>query len=1195
MTTGPFAHLHCHSHYSLLDGAAPIDKLIARTKDHGMNALALTDHGNLHGALEFYRKAKEAGINPILGYEAYIAPGHRTHSGRGMGKESSYHLTLLAKDRIGFQNLVRLASLAFLEGFYRKPRIDKECLTEYSQGLICLSGCVSGELSNSLLRHGTGDFALEEPLEIARWFHALFENRYFIEIQNNGSELQRAALEGSLEVSRRLGIPTVATSDAHYVDPEDSEMQDILLCINTGRFRSDPNRLRMDTKQYYLRSPSEMYEVFRDHPSAVARSQEIADSVEIDLELGRRHFPTYRLPAGETPEGTLRALCEAGLQERYAHSPDMCHERQLAPAVRERLDRELDVIGQLGFSNYFLIVWDFVRKARELDIPATARGSGVGALVSYALYLSHVCPIKFDLLFERFLDPSRKEAPDIDIDFCKDRRGEIIRYVKEKYGEANVAQIGTFGTLAAKAAIRDVARALGMPLARVNQIVQLVPDQLKVTLDQALEQSSELRQHYEQDPEVRQLLDLARNIEGLAKNVGTHAAAVVIADRPLTEYVPLGRVTGKSDIITQWSMNDVEAAGLLKMDFLGLRNLTVLAKAVERIRESTGATIDPYQLPLDDKPTFELLARGETKGIFQLESGGIRDLLQRMKPDCFGDIIATNALYRPGPLEGGMVDDYVAVKNGRKAPRYLHPVLEEVLSETHGVMVYQEQVMRILNRLGDIELANAYACIKAISKKKASTINAFHDQFLAGAMARGLAKKQSQELWELIQKFAGYGFNKSHSTAYALIAYMTAYLKAHYPVEFMAALLSGDIDARNFKRKDSLVEHLEDCQRMGVKVHPPDVNDSHVDFRVVQGEIRFALSAIKGCGVEAMQAIVAARDKGGPFRNLFDFSERVDASKCNRATLETLIKAGAFDSLGARRAQCMAVLDRALQSGAAAANDRRIGQRSLFDELPTDDRPEAIPFPDIPEWDRPQCLSLEKEVLGYYLSCHPLAEYQELIARYCPGTISDLQSLKDRSEVSLCGLISSIKISHVKKARTSGEPTRFANFDLEDTQGAVRCILWPNEFERFGPLIQPDAIRVVRGVVDRRGGSDEVNLIIRDVMPLESLEGQCTQSVRIRFDEARNPADQLKLLCEIARRHPGTCELQLELQLRDGQRVSLRSNSLRVDGGAEFKRQVTELLEPGCLELGFRPLTHSGPAPKTRHGWQSPGSSAGRV
>jgi DNA polymerase-3 subunit alpha len=1167
MSDRPFVHLHCHSHFSLLDGASPIDRLVERTKEHGMNALAITDHGNLHGALEFYRKAKETGINPIIGYEAYIAPGSRFEKDAGSMKEASYHLTLLAQNRTGFKNLVKLASAASLEGFYFKPRIDKELLQRYNEGIVCLSGCLSSEFSRAMLRGQGGDDELKDATEIAQWFHRLFGDRYFIEVMSNGLELQRIATEGAVSIAKRLGIPLVATCDAHYIDQEDADAQDVLLCINTGKFRTDTSRMKMEGDQYYLKRPDEMYAAFPGLEDAVARSQEIADQVQIDLELGKRHFPTFAVPAEKNAADYLRELCLQGLRERYADDPEMCRDGQLSEVVLQRLDRELNVINKLGFANYFLIVWDFVRHARSQGIPTTARGSGVGAIVCYALYLSHVCPIKYDLLFERFLDESRREAPDIDIDFCKERRGEVIRYVKEKYGENNVAQIGTFGTLAARAAIKDVGRALGLPLPRVNQITEMVPEELGITLDDALEKSEDLKKTYNSDPEIRELLDFARKIEGLARNVGTHAAAVVIADQPLTEYVPLGRVSGKTDIITQWAMGDVEAAGLLKMDFLGLRNLTILSKAVELIEQSQGKRVDPLKFPLDDVPTFELLRRGETKGIFQLESGGIRDLLQRMKPDHFRDIIATNALYRPGPLEGGMVDDYIAVKQGRKQPEYKHPVLKHVLEETNGVMVYQEQVMRILNQLGGIELANAYTCIKAISKKKEALIAKNYEQFIRGAVERGMKDAEAKDIWELIIKFAGYGFNKSHSTAYALIAFQTAYLKAHFPVEFMAALLSGDIEGRNFKRKDSLVEHLEDCQRLGIEVVPPNVNSSEGGFAVRQGKILFGLAAIKGCGGSASEAIVVARRKGGPFRDIFDFCERVDPSGCGRNSIETLIKAGAFDTFGARRSQLLAVVEKAMQSGASALADRRSGQKSLFGGLGDETAASApIRLPELPELPDRERLAMEKEVLGFYLSSHPLAEYEETFRTFCTHTTAGISELPDRTEVYLGGMLSSIKFAHTKNGRP-GAPTKYVNFDFEDMEGAIRSILWPDDFVAYGHLVQPDAILVARGVVDRRGGGDEANLIVNELIPLEDLGSRYTTGIVVGIDEASGGEQQLSQVREIVRGYPGSCELQLILQLLDGSRVHIRSQRVKVNVSPELRTRLEEALGPGRIRL----------------------------
>ncbi len=1166
MSTPPFAHLHCHSHYSLLDGAGTTNRLLERAHALSMNALALTDHGNLHGALQFYRQAKALGINPVLGLEAYIAPGSRfDREADAETKETSYHLTLLAQNRTGFQNLLKLSSAAFLEGFYFKPRIDKQLLQENHEGLICLSGCVSGELNRLLTRGAEPD--MEKALEVARWYRELFGDRYFIEIQNNHLPIQLQAMAGAVEVARQLDIPLVATSDVHYVNREDAEGQDILLCVNTGKFRTDANRMRMETNEFHLRSPEEMYAAFPDHQDAVARTQEIAQSVNIELELGARHFPVFTPPDEKKSEDYLRELCTEGLKERYADNPQRCVDGQLSDEVVERLDRELGVINKLGFPNYFLIVWDFVNFACNRGIEATARGSGVGSLVCYALHMSHVCPLEYDLLFERFLDESRLEAPDIDIDFDQQRRGEVIQYVKDKYGVANVAQIGTFGTLAARAAIRDVGRALGLPIPRVDAVVAMVPEELNIKLKSALEKSEQLKKAYEGDPEVRELLDLAMQIEGLARNVGTHAAAVVIADRPLTDYVPLQHIPKKEEIITQWAMNDVEDAGLLKMDFLGLRNLTILSKVVQLIEQRTGKKIDPYKFPRDDQDTFDVFCRGETKGIFQFESGGIRDLLQRMKPDHFRDIIATNALYRPGPLEGGMVDDYIEFKHGRKTPEYPHPVMKEILAETHGVMVYQEQVMRILNRLGEIKLASAYTCIKAISKKKLPIIAKFREEFIENAHKKGLAKRRAEELFGMIEKFAGYGFNKSHSTAYALIAYMTAYLKAHYPVEFMAALLSSDIPGRNFKKKDSTVEHLEDCARMNIEVVPANVNCSSAEFTVADGKICFALSAIKGCGIAAANAVAASRQADGPYRSLFDFCERLDSATVNRSTIETLIKAGAFDSLGARRAQLFAAVDRAIQSGAAAAADRRSGQMGLFGDEQEDDDEEAIAsLPNVPDWEERDQLNKEKEVLGFYLGGHPLDEHREMLSTYCSHTSTEAAALKHRTEVMLGGMLSAIKFSHTKNPKP-GSPSRYAMFDLEDTDGMMRCILWPEQFVSYGELVQGDAIVAVRGAIDKRPGSEEANLIVNELIPLEDLGSRFTRGIKIRVSEAHHGQKGLQQLHEILRGYPGNAELQLVIDLAEGCRVPCQCEKFHVAVNEEMCTRVDQLLGPGNVRF----------------------------
>jgi DNA polymerase III subunit alpha len=752
-----FVHLHCHSHYSLLDGASRIPELVAHTKKLGMNALALTDHGNLYGAIEFYRECKAAGLNPIVGYEAYIAAGPRTEREARRRSDSAYHLTLLARNRTGFKNLVKMASVAFLEGYHYVPRIDKELLEAHKDGLICLSGCASAEFSEFILKED-----MEQATRVAEWFARVFGKNFYIEIQNNGLDIQKRCAEGAIDIANRLGLPLVATSDAHYLTQADAPAHDVLLCINTGKTRGDANRMRYGSDLFYVRAPEEMYRLFPGYEAAVQRSQEIADGVAIELDFKARHFPVFTPPGGKAPEQYLRELCEIGLRERYGDNPSQ--------AARDRLEHELNIICRMGFASYFLIVGDFVRFAAENGIPASARGSACGAVVSYVLKLSHVDPLEYDLLFERFLDPNRNEAPDIDIDFCQDRREEVIAYVRQKYGEGSVAQIATFGTMAAKAAIKDVGRALDVPLDRVNQLTALVPKTLGITLDEALQQEPELKKEYDTDPQVRELIDIARTLEGTNRQAGIHAAGVVIANGPLTEYVPLHRAMRKGDdtgnksgeavVATQWVMGDLEKVGLLKMDFLGLRTLTLLDNAVKLIQRTRGETIDLYKLPLDDRKTYELLQRGDAKGVFQLESDGIRELLKRMKPDNIRDIIAIMALYRPGPLGGGMVDAYVNRKHGRERPTYPHPEMEEILSETYAVMVYQEQIMRILNRLGGIELSSAYACIKAISKKKQEIIDERRAEFIKGARERGLAKEIAEEIFGLIVYFGGYGFNK---------------------------------------------------------------------------------------------------------------------------------------------------------------------------------------------------------------------------------------------------------------------------------------------------------------------------------------------------------------------------------------------------------------------------------------------------
>lgn len=1132
MPQSPFVHLHCHSHYSLLDGANRIPELVAHVKKLGMNACALTDHGNLFGAIEFYLACREAGINPIVGYEAYVAPGKRTEREAKKRGEAGFHLTLLAKNATGFKNLIKMASIAYLEGYYYIPRIDKELLADHHDGIICLSGCASSEFSDRILKD-----QMQEAEKLCAWFAQLFGKDFYVEVQNNGIDVQRICAQGAIDIANKMGLPLVATSDAHYLTREDAPAHDVLLCINTGKTLHDPNRLRYGNNdgrmvdQFYVCGPDEMYRRFAELPDAVRRSQEIADGVDIQLSLKTRHFPVFTPPAGQTPEDHLRELCEKGLRERYGDNPSQ--------TVRSRLRLELDIICRMGFAGYFLIVSDFVRFAMENAIPCSARGSACGALVSYVLKLSHVDPLEYDLLFERFLDPNRSEAPDIDIDFCQERREEVIAYVKGKYGEESVAQIGTFGTMAARAAIKDVGRVLDMPLERVTQLTNMVPRTLGITLDEALQQSSELKQAYQSDPQVRELIDIARKLEGTNRNAGTHAAGVVIANGPLSDYVPLQRVVRKGEdagargneavVTTQWVMGDVEKIGLLKMDFLGLGTLTLLDKAVRLIEKTRGQKIDVYKLPLDDPETYQLLQRGDAKGIFQFESDGIRELLKRLRPDSIRDIIAGTALYRPGPLGGGMVDAYINCKHGREKPVYPHPVLEEILNETYGVMVYQESVMRILNRLGGIELSSAYACIKAISKKKEEIINARRMDFIHGAQERGVSKEVAEDIFAKIVYFGGYGFNKSHSCAYAYVSYQTAYLKTHYTPEFMAALLSSEID--NSSKRDVMVDHIADARKMGVEVLPPDVNASDSEFTVHNGKVIFGLTAIKGVGRNSSEEIVRARKEGGRFKDIFDFCERVDLKIVARATMERLIKAGALDSLGGHRAQLMNVLPRAIQSATERQADRRMGQRNLFaafagEESPTNGAETKDTLPDVPPWTETDKLKYEKEALDFYLSSHPLAQNEKVLARYRSHTAEEIKHLVADQETTLAGMFVQMALKTTQKARNGN--SRYLLARIEDLSGSAKCVMWPDDFSRLKEEIRDDAPYIIKGIVDRR--REEPTLVINRILTLDQAQRELARGLYLLLRLGRTQPEDIDRLAAVLQQTPGPCPVFLTIK-----------------------------------------------------------------
>jgi DNA polymerase-3 subunit alpha len=1140
-----FVHLHCHSHYSLLDGANRIPELVKQAKALGMNSIALTDHGNLYGAIEFYRECKDHGLNPIIGYEAYVAPGKRSEREARRRGDAGYHLTLLARNATGFRNLVKMASLAFVDGYHYVPRIDKELLEAHADGLICLSGCASSEFSESILKD-----QLDEATKIAEWFARVFGKHFYVEIQNNGLEIQKLCADGAVTIAQRKGWPLVATCDAHYLCQDDAFAHEVLLAINTGKKLSDDKRMTYGTDQFYVQGPEEMYRRFPEHADAVARSQEIANGVDIKLDFKKRHFPVFTPPKGRTPEQHLRDLATHGLAERYGNPPPK--------VVAERLEHELGIICRMGFASYFLIVWDFVRFAREKGIPCGARGSGCGSITCYALKISHVCPLEYDLLFERFMDPNRSEAPDIDIDFCQDRRDEVIDYVKQKYGASSVAQICTFGTMAAKAALKDVGRVLDIPLDRVNAITKLVPARLGATLDDAMKEVPEFRKEYESDPLTRKWFDVAMKLEGTNRQAGIHAAGVVIADGPITDYVPVHRAVRKGEdngngsraalkaepvIATQWVMGDLEKVGMLKMDFLGLRTLTVIDNCVKLVQKTRGETLNVYDLPLDDAETYQLLQKGAARGVFQLESDGIRELLKRMKPDNIRDIVAIMALYRPGPLGGGMVDDYVNRKHRRQTWTDPHEVMAEILRETYGVMVYQEQIMRILNRLGGIELSSAYACIKAISKKKKDIIDQRLADFIKGAQERGLTAKQAEEIFDLIVFFAGYGFNKAHTAAYAQLGYQTAYLKRHYTPEFMAALLSSEIDDGN--KRDILVEHIEDARQLGVEVLAPDVNTGEPDFTVRDGKIVFGLTAIKGLGRGAAEAILRARHEKGPFRDLYDFCERVDLRTVSRMAVEKMIKAGAFDAFGPRAA-LMQVLPRAAQAAEENQRDRKRGQRSFFDTMGDtgDDgtRFSAEPLPDVPEWTETERLKYEKEALDFYMSSHPLAQFDADLRRYASHTTESARKLDDGTPVRFGGMMTLVRYFTSKKSAK-----RYVRCKIEDLTGSADCVMWPDAYERFTEMFADDAVVLAEATIERMD-RDEPVFVLSKVFTIEQAKRELTTAMLLRMSLTEHTPEQVEALARVLKRAPGPCRVELQVTDAAGRRARLRfGDAYRVD------------------------------------------------
>ncbi len=1167
-----FVHLHVHTHYSLLDGATRIDELIHRAQKFAMPAVTMTDHGNLFGAIEFYTKARKAGIKPIIGCEMYLASGDRRVR-ETAGVKEAYHLLLLAMNREGYQNLMRLASIGYTEGFYRKPRVDKEVLEELSGGLICTSTCISGEIPQTFLHAGRA-----AAQQMAETYLAIFgPDRFFIELQDHGIAEQRMLNPELIELAKRLGVATIATNDVHYLEADDVEAHEVLCCINTGALLSDEDRFKFSTSEFYFKSTEQMSTLFAEHPEAIANTLRVADMCNLELDLSERHAPVFRVPDdivggdGQPVDdaGYLRQLVYEGANQRYG---------EVGPELRERIDYELEVITSKGFASYFLIVWDCVNYARRHGIPVGARGSACSSVVAHCLHISSPDPIRYGLYFERFMDPDRDEMPDIDLDICQNGRAELIDYVRGKYG--HVAQIITFGTLKARAVIKDVARVMGLGFEEANNLTKLIPNELNMTLDKALAQEPELKKRCNDDPAVRQIVEIGRKLEGIARNAGVHAAGVVIADQPLVNFLPLYKAPGQEGLVTQYDGPTVERVGLLKMDFLGLRTLTTLERARQLAQRSTGKTIDLDRIDLTDQHVYDLFASGDTRGIFQFESGGMRDVIMRMKPNRIEDLIAANALYRPGPMKH--IPDYISRKHGAKWTTP-HPIMSDVLQETYGIMVYQEQVSRLVNRLGGIELKDAFRLAKAISKKRTSMIEAMRAPFLDGCIANGVKRDVAVQIFDDILEFGGYAFNKAHSTGYALVAFQTAWMKTYYPVEFMAALMTFEMS-----NTDKVAEYREECREMGIAVKPPCINTSEADFIVergssvatVQGDqaastenvkhhqqtsgdesparqtaaVRFGLGAIKGVGTKAATAIAEERESNGSYRNLFDFCERVDLSLVNRGTIEALICAGAFDKTGGMRKALMEALDEAIAFGQAIQRDRRSGQMNLFggdSGLAGMERPE--PVLSTTEWSEAEMLAREKAVLGFYITRHPLANYERLLQACATATTVDLARHKDGDTVVVGGMVTNMRTVTARGGRSRGK--QLGILTMEDLKGRVDAILFPSELAEYRPVLVADELLFVEGAVDRR--REEPSLRVSRVVP--AGEALTTFGAVLLLDV--NEQTPIEDLAEVLRTHRGNCPVYLNAETCDGFVAQIECHpTLRVACTPELLQASADLL-----------------------------------
>ena len=1132
-----FVHLHNHSDYSLLDGAASIDGLINKAKEFGMKHLAITDHGNMFGVLRFYKACKANDINPIIGCEFYISPESRYIKGSIDNNIKYYHLILLAKNETGYKNLMTLTSLGYLEGFYYKPRIDEELLEKYSEGLICLSACLAGTIPRAIMNGNMN----EAERQAKRYMEIFGEGNFYLEMQDHGIAEQKTVNEGIIKLSKKTGIPLVATNDIHYLEKNHAEAQEILICIGTNKKLSDTNRMSFKTKEFYFKSPEEMAALFPETPEAISNSLKIAEKCNLDIKLPGPLLPEYNIPEEySSPNEYMRHITYKGLGKLY---PEVTEE------IKQRTEFELDLIFSMDFTGYFLIVWDFIDFARKNGIPVgPGRGSGAGSIVAYGMRITDVDPLKYNLLFERFLNPERISMPDFDIDFCFERRSEVIDYVTQKYGADKVASICTFGTLKTKAVLKDVSRVLDIPFAEANQISKLVPDGPKVKLKDALEMEPKLTEYETRGGIYQQLISTAKILEGLSRHASTHACGMVIGRTKLTDYVPLYKDSKTDQISTEFTMDQLEECGLVKMDFLGLKTLTLIANTEKLIRKHH-PDFDIEVVPEYDEPTFKMLGEGKSTAVFQFESSGMQGILKRAKPNSIEDLIALNALYRPGPMQ--YIPQFIDSKMGRQQIRYPHKNLEEILKPTYGVIVYQEQVMEVARIIGGFSLGKADILRRAMGKKKVKEMDKMKIEFIDGAVAQGYKAKKAEEIFEMLVPFAGYGFNKSHAAAYSIIAYKTAYLKANFPAEFMAANLTNEISS-----PDAFKDYITSIRNMGIDILPPDVNLSDKTFTVIDGKISYGLIGIKNVGSAAVDEIISAREKAGAYTSFMDFLEKIDLKSVNRKVIETFIKSGLFDSMNINRATLLLNLERALEFITRKKESEKYGQSNLFDES---DVPElaTITMEQAPEWDSMEILALEKENLGFYFSGHPLDAYRPIWEKAANLDLSNIERASQEKPYVVIGLIKSVKQIITKKGK------QMAFGSIEDFNGSVELTFFTKIWEEVREQIIPDAVIALKGKIDSSRGDPQI--IVEELLDPESLKETAVSEVHIRLEESCNEEEELSELRALLIDNQGSCPVFLHLHMDDQETVVKASAQLTVSASKTALKKLT--LFPQVVEV----------------------------